>query len=313
MHNTKLTPLAKIVAFTSSLVMCLSLAACGGSSNSSVSNGSSDANQIAGVTASGTLGEKPKIAFNAPMTVSNGSYVVLQKGNGDVIEDGDRVCARSIALNVKDGTELMDTWSDETPECSIKVSSSTLNSTYYNEIKGAKLNTTIAFGVNDESSSGYSYLMVMTFVSKSKDLEKATGTVVTDIDSKLPKVTRADDGKPSIDMNGQGKVSKLVTQTLIKGTGAKLTDSSTAVVKYTGWLTDGTQFDSSWDSNSTFDADLSSSGGIIQGWKDGLIGQTVGSQVLLIIPSSLGYGDSGSGSIPGGATLVFVVDILAAY
>lgn len=53
---------------------------------------------------------------------------------------------------------------------------------------------------------------------------------------------------------------------------------------------------------------------MIDGWQQGLTGQTVGSQVLLIVPSDLGYGDAGSGdTIPGDATLVFVVDILAAY
>ena len=85
------------------------------------------------------------------------------------------------------------------------------------------------------------------------------------------------------------------------------------MVKYTGWTTDGKQFDSSWDKNTTFDADVSSSGQIIQGWKDGLIGQTVGSQVLLVIPPDKGYGNKASGSIPANSTLVFVVDILAAY
>ena len=269
---------------------------------------------MAGVTATGKLGSKPTISFNAPMTVSDGSYAVLQKGDGATIEDGDRVCAQGIALNAKDGTSLFDTWKDNTPDCSIKVSSSTLVSPYYEQIKGAKLNTTIAFGVNDENSSGYSYIMAMTLVSKSKDLEKATGERITDIPADLPKVTLADNGKPSIDMNGQGSVNTLVTQTLIKGKGTKLTDSDTAVVKYTGWLTNGKQFDSSWDKNTTFDADLSDSGQIISGWKQGLIGQTVGSQVLLIVPPDLGYGADGSGdTIPGNSTLVFVIDILAAY
>jgi peptidylprolyl isomerase len=51
---------------------------------------------------------------------------------------------------------------------------------------------------------------------------------------------------------------------------------------------------------------------VIQGWSEGLAGQTVGSQVLLVIPPELGYGDedAGQGGIPGGSTLVFVVDIL---
>ncbi len=266
------------------------------------------------MTATGKLGEKPTISFNTPMTVSDGSYVVLQKGDGETIEEGDRVCAQGIALNVKDGTELMDTWTKNTPDCSLKVDSSTLSSTYYNQIKGAKINTTIGFGVNDNDSSGYSYILAMTFVSKSKDLEKATGEEVKDVPANLPKVTRAKDGKPSVDMNGQGSVDSLVTQTLIKGSGKTLTDSDTAVVKYTGWLTNGKQFDSSWDKNTTFDADLSASGQIISGWKQGLIGQTVGSQVLLVIPPDLGYGADGSGdTIPGNSTLVFVIDILAAY
>lgn len=323
MRKSQFRPLSKAAALACSLVMCVSLAACSSSSNSSDSSdsknsndssASSSAKQIAGVTATGKLGEKPTISFNTPMTVSDGSYVVLQKGDGETIEEGDRVCAQGIALNVKDGTELMDTWTKNTPDCSLVVSSSKLSSTYYDQIKGAKINTTIGFGVNDNDSSGYSYILAMTFVSKSKDLEKATGEEVKDVPANLPKVTRAKDGKPSIDMNGQGSVDSLVTQTLIKGSGKTLTDSDTAVVKYTGWLTNGKQFDSSWDKNTTFDADLSASGQIISGWKQGLIGQTVGSQVLLVIPPDLGYGADGSGdTIPGNSTLVFVIDILAAY
>ena len=184
--KSMLSPLGKAVALACSLAMCVSLAAC--SSSSSDSKSSSDSSdkkgQIAGVTAKGKLGEKPTISFNTPMTVSDGSYVVLQKGDGDVIEEGDRVCAQGIALNVKDGTELMDTWTKNTPDCSLKVDSKTLSSTYYNQIKGAKINTTIGFGVNAQDSSGYSYILAMTFVSKSKDLEKATGEEVKDVPAK---------------------------------------------------------------------------------------------------------------------------------
>lgn len=298
--------------------MCVSLAGCSGSSDSkdsSKSSTSSSKNQIAGVTATGKLGEKPTVSFNTPMTVTDGSYVVLQKGDGDVIEDGDRVCAQGVALNVKDGTELMDTWTKNTPDCSLKVDSSSMPETYYKQIKGAKLNTTIGFGVNDTSSSGYSYILAMTMVSKSKDLQKATGEEVADVPADLPKVTRAKNGKPSIDMNGQGSVDSLIAQTLIKGNGAKTTDKNTVVVKYTGWLTDGTQFDSSWDKDTSLSADLYSGGsnGVIEGWQKGLVGQTVGSQVLLVIPADLAYKDQKQGTIPANSTLVFVVDILAAY
>ena len=123
------------------------------------------------------------------------------------------------------------------------------------------------------------------------------GEAVTDIPAGLPKVTLAKDGKPSIDMNSQGDVDQLVVQTLIKGEGKEVQESDTVRAHYTGWLLDGTQFDSSWDRGEPSDFSLD---GVIDGWQQGLTGQTVGSQVLLIVPPDLGYGDAGSGdTIPG--------------
>ena len=258
------------------------------------------------------LGKKPTVAFKTPMTVENNSYAILQKGDGAVIEDGDRVCSQGIAINVKDGSELMSTWEKNTPDCSTVVSSDTsqMTAAYYNLIKGQKLNSTIAIGVNDSNSSGTSYLMVLTFVSKSKDLTKAEGTKVMDVPSDLPKVTLDKDGKPSIDMNGYKGSDSLVSQDLIKGNGAEVKDTQTVVANYTGWLLDGTQFDSSWDRGESSSFSLDS---VIKGWKQGLAGHTVGSQVLLVVPPDLGYGNKKQSSIPANSTLVFVVDILAAY
>ncbi|MDB1192420.1 FKBP-type peptidyl-prolyl cis-trans isomerase, partial [Bifidobacterium breve] len=72
-----LSTLTKTIAVACSLIMCISLAGCSNSSdsksNSSKSSSSKTANQIAGVTAKGKLGEKPTISFKAPMTVSDGS------------------------------------------------------------------------------------------------------------------------------------------------------------------------------------------------------------------------------------------------
>lgn len=275
--------------------------------------------QIAGVTATGELGQKPTLKFKTPMTVQNNTYAVVQNGDGETIQKGDRVCAQGIAVNAKDGSELMSSWEKNTPDCSIQLSDSNLKQIPpYTKMVGLKLNSTIVFGVNDSNSSGTSYLLAYTLVSRSQDLTKATGDVVTDIPSNLPKVTRAKNGKPSIDMNGQGSVDSLVVQTLVKGKGKELTESNTAVVKYTGWLTDGTQFDSSWTKNTTLDADLysDSTNGqhqVITGWQEGLRGQTVGLQVLLIIPPDKAYGSTAQGSIPANSTLVFVIDILGAY
>ncbi len=312
------TSFFKAAAAVCTLTMCLSTAACGSDSSSdsdsdsSSSSSSTKMNQIAGVTATGKLGEKPTISFKTPMTVENNSYAVLQEGDGDQLEDGDRVCSQGIAYNVKDGSELMSTWEDNTPDCSTVISSDTdeMNAEYYELFTKQKINSTIAIGVNDSSSSGSSYLMVFTFVSKSKDLTKAEGTKVLDVPADLPKVTLDKTGKPSIDMNGYKGSDTLVSQDLIKGDGAEVKDTQTVVAHYTGWLLDGTQFDSSWDRGESSSFSLDS---VITGWKQGLAGHTVGSQVLLVVPPDLGYGDQEQSTIPANSTLVFVVDILAAY
>ena len=321
MRNTSHSAFRAALAAVCSLAMCATLAACGSSNDSkdsskssadSSTSSSTKMDQIAGVTATGELGKKPTITFKTPMTVQNNTYAVVQNGDGETIEKGDRVCAQGIALNAKDGSELMSSWEKNTPDCSIQLSDSNLKQIApYTKMVGLKLNSTIVFGINDSNSAGTSYILAYTLVSRSKDLTKATGDVVTDVPANLPKVTRAKDGKPSIDMNGQGSVDSLVVQTLVKGKGKELTESNTAVVKYTGWLTDGTQFDSSWDRNTTFQASMS--GGVVTGWIEGLTGQTVGSQVLLVVPPDKGYGSTAQGSIPANSTLVFVVDILAAY
>ena len=324
--------LSKAVTAVCATVMCLGVTACGGNSSAKSDKSNSDSSsssekigmhQIAGVTAKGELGKKPTVSFKTPMTVEDNSYVVLQKGDGAQIEDGDRgrkllivredgdrVCSQGIAISVKDGSELASTWEKNTPDCSTVVTSDTSQMTenYYKIFKSLKLNSTVAFGVNDSNSSGTSYLMVLTLVSKSKD--KATGEKVADIPADLPKVTLAKDGKPSIDMNGYKGSDSLISQDLIKGKGAVVKDTQSVVAHYTGWLLDGTQFDSSWDRGQSSAFSLDS---VIKGWKQGLAGHTVGSQVLLVVPPSLGYGNKDQEKIPANSTLVFVVDILAAY
>ena len=81
-------------------------------------------------------------------------------------------------------------------------------------------------------------------------------------------------------------------------------------VHYTGWLTDGTKFDSSLDHNQPFAFNLGA-GQVIAGWDEGVCGMKAGGKRKLTIPSDLGYGAAGAGSvIPPDATLVFEVELL---
>ena len=100
---------------------------------------------------------------------------------------------------------------------------------------------------------------------------------------------------------------------VIVGDGPVVEENQTVTVHYVGQLyPDGKVFDESWSSGQTAQFPLTE-GGLIEGFLDGLIGQTVGSRVIIAIPSDQGYGPQGSPpAIPKNADLIFVVDILAA-
>jgi peptidylprolyl isomerase len=94
------------------------------------------------------------------------------------------------------------------------------------------------------------------------------------------------------------------------GTGAEAVPGATITVNYTGTLTDGTVFDSSYQRNEPFTLQLGA-GAVIPGWEQGLQGMKVGGKRRLTIPPALGYGAQGAGtSIPPNATLIFDVELL---
>lgn len=106
------------------------------------------------------------------------------------------------------------------------------------------------------------------------------------------------------------KVEGLKIEELKKGDGPVATSGKTVTVHYTGYLTNGTKFDSSHDRNQPFTFNLGS-GQVIQGWEKGVEGMKVGEKRKLTIPPELGYGESGAGNvIPPNATLVFEVELL---
>jgi FKBP-type peptidyl-prolyl cis-trans isomerase FkpA len=98
---------------------------------------------------------------------------------------------------------------------------------------------------------------------------------------------------------------------LTVGNGAEAKTGQTAVVHYTGWLTDGKKFDSSKDRGQPFSFPLGQ-GRVIKGWDEGVVGMKVGGKRELLIPPELGYGARGTpgGPIPPNATLKFEVELL---
>ncbi len=104
--------------------------------------------------------------------------------------------------------------------------------------------------------------------------------------------------------------SGLAYQDLVAGSGPTPTAGKLVRVHYTGWLQNGTKFDSSQDSGQPFEFPIGA-GQVIPGWDEGVMTMKVGGKRKLVIPPQLGYGAAGAGSdIPPNATLIFEVILL---
>ena len=119
-----------------------------------------------------------------------------------------------------------------------------------------------------------------------------------------------DETPPAPSANAVTTASGLIYEDLQVGDGTTAQSGNTVSVNYTGWLADGTKFDSSLDRGQPFEFTLGA-GEVIAGWDEGVAGMLENGTRLLIIPPELGYGASGSGStIPPNATLTFEVQLV---
>jgi FKBP-type peptidyl-prolyl cis-trans isomerase FkpA len=117
-------------------------------------------------------------------------------------------------------------------------------------------------------------------------------------------------GPTKVTGNGTTTSSGLQYWDIKKGTGAVATAGKEVSVQYTGWLTNGKEFDSSLDSGDPIRFVLGTAQ-VIKGWDEGLAGMKVGGKRQLKIPPQLGYGARGAGSaIPPNATLIFDVELV---
>ncbi|MGY1855150.1 FKBP-type peptidyl-prolyl cis-trans isomerase [Modestobacter sp. SYSU DS0290] len=118
---------------------------------------------------------------------------------------------------------------------------------------------------------------------------------------------------PDIPAAEEPAPAELVIDDVVVGDGAEATEGTTAEVKYVGaFYENGEEFDSSWESGEdvTFPVPLGR-GAVIDGFEQGIEGMQVGGRRVVTIPSELGYGEQDQGPIPGGSTLVFVIDLVS--
>lgn len=258
---------------------------------------------LAAVTLTGEPGTEPTLDFEKPFTVSAPVARIADPGTGDTVAEGNLLTVNLVAVSGADGTSAGTTFG--TDPAQYPVNAATLPEALLHTMVGAQVGARILYAAPAaEGTQIWAFELLATEAVPTR----AEGTAVTP-PAGLPTVTLAENGQPSIKPVDGDAPTELVVQPLIQGSGAVIEAGQNLTIQYSGWLWDGTSFDSSWEKGTPFTTSLSN---LIQGWQQGLVGQTVGSQVLLIVPPDLGYGDQDSNQIPAGSTLIFVIDILSA-
>lgn len=306
-------------------VAALALTGC--SSSDSSSSESSDV--LSKVTVKDGEGDTtpPTVTIaDTPVKATATEKKVLKEGDGAEVAKGDILIANTVVVNARDGKVINENYS--VGAIGIDLQDQMTFPALVNALPGVKVGSRVlvaappkdAFGANGATGIDVqpddTIIFLFDVRGATKGLTEAQGEAVAPVAGQ-PTVEWSATAPAKITMpQGTEPPADLVAQDLITGTGPKTQNGQTIRVSYTGVV---------WGSGQTFDSTVGKTpphfefvlgaGGVVPGWDKGLLDKPVGSRVLLVLPPAEGYGPAGntSGGISGTDTLVFVVDILAAY
>lgn len=276
------------------------------------------------VDVSGEFGAEPTVDFASPLTATTTERSVVTEGSGDVAVAGSTVTVDFSAFNATSGEPIEATTYEAEGQQQFTLDETKLLPGLLAAIQCSSTGDRIAavippadaFGDTGQTDLGVGATDSMVFVIDIVEiappveaLPRADGEDQPAVEG-LPTVELAEDGAPTISVPATDPPADLKIEALKVGDGTVVAEGDSVTVHYTGviWAT-GEVFDSSWTRGEPTSFATTD---VIPGFGKALVGQTVGSQVIAVIPPSEGYGEAGSGDLIGGTdTLVFVVDILA--
>jgi peptidylprolyl isomerase len=303
------------------LVLCLAATGCSGGKKpdkltSQPSATASSAECVPSGTGTTDLAAKPAVKAHTDPGPTETTVVDVVCGTGELAKRGSRVQVKYLGALYKEGTEFDSSWS-----------------------RGDTLPVTVGRGVIPGFSKGIDGMRVggrREVTIPSKDGYGDTGSppaipggatlvfVIDLVEVQKPQVFKpcVASGTGTTDLAKKPVVAKQTapapTETtvvdIVCGTGDQAQEGTDVEVKYLGLLyTTGEEFDSSWSRGPDDTLPFTVGGGVIPGFSKGVAGMKVGGRRMVIIPSKDGYGAQGSPpKIPGGATLVFVIDLVKA-
>lgn len=308
------------VLTAAALVGVLALAGCGDSKDDKPS--ALDKVTVTG----GSDKEAPKVAVKpAPLKVTDTTTKVVKDGDGAVVKGNEVVSLKYVLVNGKDGSPIDSNFGKA--NLGLSLDSADLLPGLKKGLKDQKIGSRVliamppkdAFGqqgnANLKVGADDTVIFLMDLVSAQVPLKSAQGKAVAS-NAELPAV-KVEPGKEAAITIPKGKKppTKTTSAMLIQGAGATVAKGNTIRIAYTGALwKDGKNFDSSAKNPGGFWETQIGAGAVIKAWDTQLVGKKVGDRILLVVPPADGYGAAGSPpKISGTDTLVFVVDVLAAY
>lgn len=250
------------------------------------------------VTVDGEIGQQPTAAFTSPLDIPAAQRTVLVEGEGDPVADGEFVRYALTAYSADTGALLGAVGYNEGELLPQAISpSNPLGTILGCATPGTRV---VATFPKTDSTNAEVYVVDLLGVTP----QSAWGEPQAPVDG-MPTVTLDDDGMPSVEIPDADAPSDLQIAVLKKGDGPAVADGGTALVQYYGVSWDTKEnFDSSWKRAAPVPF---ATNAVYEGFGKALVGQSVGSQVLVVMPPEMG---DLNGDLKG-QTLVFVIDILA--
>jgi peptidylprolyl isomerase len=306
---------ASALIVTAGLVMtALTACASPGTGQASCDTGATSGPASDLVTVTGDLGSAPDVQFPTPLKSSTTQRTEIIAGSGQKVVAGQMV---SVELNLYNGTTgaaLQLSAFDGSTAMPLALGDSTLPGIVDGLVcarEGGRVAVVIApedgIGANDQLEIAATDSLVLVVDIVKAFLPRADGAEQA-VANDLPAVVLDANGTPGIVVPSGDRPRDLEVGVLKKGAGEQVQDDSSVVIHYTGVLWEGdTVFESTWPTTSPRLTPLTD---LPAGLATAISGQTVGSQLVVVVPPALGYGPDTQGEVPGGSTLVYAVDIL---
>lgn len=302
------------------LLLSAVLVACGDDATDSSEEGASGGSGLSEVEIAGEPGADPEVTWDGELEADEIETEVVAEGDGEDIESGDQVFAHIWIGNGFTQEKAYSTYDATEPQL-LTVDEEQLSPLFIAGLEGQQVGSRVAIAASAETAFGEAGNPQLNIGNKD------TVLTVIDVISTIEDGPDGKDQKPSSwvpELQGDEQAptgfafagtpeptDSLRTAVLVEGAGPVVEQGQTMAVNYLGQVYDGKQpFDESYSAQPT--AFPIGVGSVVAGWDEALVGQTVGSRVVLAIPPELGYGKKGNpdAGIKGTDTLYFVVDIL---